>query len=254
MPLACANDTTVLTGQSGLVMFSPAATQFCLQDFADFTGAQSWIVVPMANDYRIGDPIQFQEEDGGNLDSALTAGTKYFVVDKGASGKYGQIKVSATKGGPPVVLAGDGGNGAMAGGVPSSLGAFVPGLPTTSGNYGAGPYTGVATSTTTGSGAGLTVDVTVAAGDVTAIAVGTVAGTGYGAGDEVRIAGDLLGGTAGTDDIVLQITAASAITGGDSGGHVEIRYFEAEALCDVANIEISYDQRGSRNHSFTVQD
>ena len=104
MPIACTQ--TVLTGQDGAIYFQPSATQFCLKDFTDFP-AGSVITVPSSNDYRVGDPVTFTEEGGGNLDSALTPGTEYFVVARTDT----TISVSATAGGAPITLNGDGGAG-----------------------------------------------------------------------------------------------------------------------------------------------
>jgi len=98
----------------------------------------------------------------------------------------------------------------LAGGAATTVAARTT-LPSTSGNYGAGPYANIAT--VGGSGSGLTITVTVSSNEATAVAIGSTAGTGYVAGDSVVVKGSLLGGTDGTDDITVDITAASAITG-----------------------------------------
>jgi len=105
VPIACS--TSALTGQEGLIQFQPAGTEFCLEDFADFPAGTS-ITVPAANDYRIGDKVVFAEEGTASLDSALTAGTEYFVVARTST----SIEVSATDGGTAITLNGDGGTGA----------------------------------------------------------------------------------------------------------------------------------------------
>jgi len=104
MPVACS--TTSLTGQDGLVMFSPAGTHWCLKDSSDFPAGTS-ITVPADADYRVGDTVVFTAEDGGKLDTALTAGTTYYVVVSAS----GTIDVSATKGGTAITLNHDGGTG-----------------------------------------------------------------------------------------------------------------------------------------------
>lgn len=104
MPIACSQ--TVLTGADGSIWFQPAATQFCLKDFSDFSAGTS-ITVPADNDYKVGDPVKFTEEGSGNLDSALTASTTYYVTARTAT----TISVSATAGGAAVTLNGDGGSG-----------------------------------------------------------------------------------------------------------------------------------------------
>ena len=104
MPISCSS--TALTGQSGSVYYTPAGTSFCLQDFTDFPAGDD-ITVPLVADFRVGDPVLFSAEDGGALDTALSASTGYFIVAIGA----GTIQVSATKGGTAITLNGDGGTG-----------------------------------------------------------------------------------------------------------------------------------------------
>jgi hypothetical protein len=104
MPIACS--TTALTGQEGAITFQPAGTDFCLLDFTDFPAGTA-ITVPAVNDYRVGDEIVFTEEGTAILDSALTAGTSYYVVARTDT----SIGVSATAGGAAITLNGDGGTG-----------------------------------------------------------------------------------------------------------------------------------------------
>ncbi|MFZ9570474.1 MAG: hypothetical protein ACO28M_11605 [Vulcanococcus sp.] len=87
-------------------MFSPAGTHWCLNDHTDFPAGTS-ITVPADADYRVGDSVVFAIENGGKVDTAITAGTTYYVVAVAA----GQIDVSATKGGAAITLNGDGGTG-----------------------------------------------------------------------------------------------------------------------------------------------
>jgi hypothetical protein len=102
MPIQCS--TQVLTGQEGAVYFQPAGTQFCLQDFSDFPIGTA-ITIPGSNDYRLGDAVVFIEEGTGALDTALAAGTTYFIVARTNT----TISVSAIDGGTPIALKGDGG-------------------------------------------------------------------------------------------------------------------------------------------------
>lgn len=104
MPVACS--TSSLTGQEGSIFFQPAGTEFCLLDYTDFPAGTS-ITVPAANDYRVGDAVVFTEEGTANLDSALTAGTTYYVVARTDT----SISVSASSGGAAITLLGDGGTG-----------------------------------------------------------------------------------------------------------------------------------------------
>ena len=225
MPIACSS--SVLTGVDGSIYFEPAGTQYCLLDNSDFASGTS-ITVPADNDYRVDDPVAFKVEGSGKLDSALTAGTTYYVVKRTAV----SIDVSATKGGTAITLNGDGGLGAPSGGVvttltlptlPTSTGSAPAGiataitpasLPTASGHYGAGPYVGVATAG--GTGTGLTVTVTVVGSNVTAVAIAN-GGSGYTASDTITIDGALLGGTKTTDDITFTVNTVSAIKPGVYG-------------------------------------
>jgi hypothetical protein len=104
MPISCSS--TALTGQEGAIYFQPAGTQFCLNDWSDFPAGEE-IKVPVDQDYKPGDPVIFVEEGLGKLDSALTAGVTYEVLD--VSG--GSIKVGEPNTGTPITLNGDGGTG-----------------------------------------------------------------------------------------------------------------------------------------------
>ena len=231
MPVSCST-SSVLTGQDGSIFFEPAGTQYCLLDNSDFAPGTS-ISVPADNDFRVGDPVVFTEEGTASLDTALTAGTTYYVVKRTATA----IDVSATNGGTAITLNGDGGLGAASGGVVSTI--TPPTLPTTTGSYGAGPYAGIAT--TGGSGTGLTVDVTVASNDVTAIAI-NAGGTGYVTGESITIDGGLLGGTSGTNDLTFTTGTTSAIVaGGNTAGvanHIGVDYAEFAAVCQVKDFSI----------------
>lgn len=233
MPLSCS--TSALTGASGMVTFKPAGGNACLLDNGDFP-AGSDIMVPASADYRPGDQISFTPAGTSKLDTALTAGTSYFVL----TNTGGKLQVAAAAGGTAVVLNGDGGLGAATGGAPATLG--TTGLPTTSGKYtgSAGPFTGVAT--TGGTGTGLTVDVTLTTNDVTAIVI-AAAGTGYTAGDTITIDGGLIGGTTTTDDVTFTVATASAIVaGGNTAGaanHIEVGFAEYQAVCSVTEWDLS---------------
>ena len=104
MPVSCSS--SAFTGSDGSLFYTPAATKFCLLDYTDFPAGDK-ITVPAKHDFRVGDPVVFTEEDGGSIDTGLTAGDAYFVVAVTAT----TISVSATKGGTAVTLGGDGGTG-----------------------------------------------------------------------------------------------------------------------------------------------
>ena len=226
MPVACS--TSALTGQDGSLYYTPSATKFCLLDYTDFPAGTS-ITVPAQHDFRVGDPVIFEEENGGSIDSGLTAKTQYYVVAKTAT----TISVSATKGGTAVTLTGDGGEGAPAGGVVSAI--DTRNLPTTGVTYTAG--TGLAT-VTNGSGSGCTITVTVDTGNIDAATI-VAGGTGYKVGDTVTIKGSLVGATDDTEDVTFTITTASAITGGgDSAGHIGIKYDPFGAVCQIQSWDL----------------
>ena len=78
-------------------------------DYTDFP-AGTTITVPVKHDFRVGDPVLFTEEDGGQIDSAFTSASadlRFFVVAVTAT----TISVSATKGGAAVTSGGAGGTG-----------------------------------------------------------------------------------------------------------------------------------------------
>jgi hypothetical protein len=236
VPLSCSS--SVLTGVDGAIYFEPAGTQFCLLDNGDFPKGSADINVPADNDFRIDDPVVFTVEGGGKLDTALTAGpTTYYVVKRTATA----IQVAATKGGAAILLKGDGGLGLPTGGVVATL--TLPTLPTTTGGFGAGPYTGVAT--TGGSGSGATLNITVTTNNVSAIAL-AAGGTGYKTGDVLTVDGALLGGASGTNDIVVTVLTASALTGGGNtpgaANHISIDYAEFAAVCQVKSFELSLER------------
>ena len=105
MPVAC--NTSALTGQEGSIFFKPAGTQFCLLDYTDFPAGND-ITVPTDNDYRVGDAVKFTIEGSANIDSGLTAETTYYIVAISAGSD--KIQVSASSGGTPATLSGDGGS------------------------------------------------------------------------------------------------------------------------------------------------
>jgi hypothetical protein len=106
MPVACS--TSALTGQEGSIYFQPAGTRFCLLDHTDFPAGDD-ITVPSNHDYKVGDPIVFNEEGTASIDTAITAGETVFVVATTET----TIQVSATAGGTAITLNGDGGTGAQ---------------------------------------------------------------------------------------------------------------------------------------------
>lgn len=75
-------------------------------DFTDFPAGTD-IIVPIKHDFRIGDPIKFAEEDGGQLCTELSVDTQYYVCAVTST----TISVSATKGGTAITITQSGGTG-----------------------------------------------------------------------------------------------------------------------------------------------
>ena len=231
MPVSCSS--SAFTGTDGSLFYTPAATKFCLLDYTDFPAGTA-ITVPAKHDFRVGDPVVFTEEDGGNLDGKLATGTQYYVVATTAS----TISVSATKGGTAITLDGDGGKGTPTGGAVSAVDDSV--LPTSGVTYSAG--SGLAT-VTNGSGSGLTLTVTVDTGNIDAVTI-AAAGSGYKAGDTVTIKGSLVGATDDTEDVTFTVVTASAITGGGDtpGGHIEVKYDPFGAICQAREWSLTIER------------
>ena len=102
MPVACS--TSALVGSDGSLYYTPSATRFCLLDFTDFPAGTS-ITVPRQHDFRVGDPVVFEEENGGKLATELSADTQYYVVAITDT----TIDISETKGGTAVTITQSGG-------------------------------------------------------------------------------------------------------------------------------------------------
>lgn len=97
-------ESTVLTGQDGLIQFKPPGTSVCVRDFSAFgtDGTTSHITVPCAHDFRVNDVVIFREEQGGKLDSALSSSTR----TRAATGEILQIGTFVAGAGYPASLTG----------------------------------------------------------------------------------------------------------------------------------------------------
>ena len=65
MPVACS--ATALTGSSGAVYFTPAATKACLLA-ADFSNGDNDINVGTDKDFRVNDVVTFSVKDRATID------------------------------------------------------------------------------------------------------------------------------------------------------------------------------------------
>ena len=101
MPVACS--ATALTGSSGAVYFTPAATKACLLA-ADFSNSDNDIDVGTDKDFRVGDIVTFSLKDGATIDTGLTVGTKYRIKTI-ANGK---VEIVTDADSADVTIAGDG--------------------------------------------------------------------------------------------------------------------------------------------------
>jgi len=230
--------TSALTGSDGLITFKPAGVQFCLSDATDFP-AGKYLTVPGNHDYRVGDPVVFKTEGAGVLDTALTANTKYFVVDVNKT----SIAVSATKGGVPITLAGAGG---QAGSGIASLAAATAGA-----GYTPGTYTDVRLVQTIGGGSESSARATVvvpAGGALNAGAITiTSAGKGYTTGAGTI---SLSGGRNAAGDAIDKTAPGTAFSGTatlttareNTTGHINIGYSEYSVTCMVQEWSLDFSR------------
>jgi hypothetical protein len=76
MPVTTCGQTTVLTGQDGMITMKPPGTTVCLLDKTDFPAPVapatfSLIKVPANSDFRVNDPVVFTEKGTANLDASI---------------------------------------------------------------------------------------------------------------------------------------------------------------------------------------
>ena len=107
MPVACS--ATALTGSSGAVYFTPAATKACLLA-ADFSNSDNDINVGTDKDFRVNDVVTFSVKDGATIDGGLVVGTKYRIktVSDPDGADPGKVEIVTDADGADVTIAGDG--------------------------------------------------------------------------------------------------------------------------------------------------
>lgn len=226
--------TSALTGGDGLITFKPAGVKHCLSDATDFP-AGNLITVPGSHDFRLGDPVTFSIDGVATIDTTLTVGTKYYVVDV----KPTSISVAATLGGVALVLAGTGGK---AGSGIATLAAGTAGV-----GYAPGTYTNVRLVQGTATTARATVVVpaggALAAGAITI----TAAGTGY-----TTTAGSitLTGGSDALGNAIDKTAPGTPFAGTatlttareNSTGHINIQYAEFDLVCGVKDWSMDFNR------------
>ena len=182
---------SVLTGQEGSIQFKPPGTSVCIHDHTPFgefditaagalgapaaAGEGNSIELGCGADFRVNDVVVFQEEDGGELDTALQAGTPRFLQAQGAV-----LTANLDSGGTQYV----------------------------EGTYEDVPLTG-------GTGTGATADIIVDASGVVTDFTLTARGSGYTAGDDLSAIDANLGGSGSGSGFSVDVTEvfSSAATG-----------------------------------------
>lgn len=108
MPITGCGQSTVLTGQDGMIAMKPPGTFACLADWSDFVNGNDRITIPSGTDFRVGDPVSFAQKGIAKLDTAFTVGTVYYIV---GMPQPGTVQLSATVGGTAITCNGAGGTG-----------------------------------------------------------------------------------------------------------------------------------------------
>jgi len=251
-------DTTVLTGQEGLIQFKPLGSTNCVDDFCPFVGTR--IYLPCSAEYAIDDCIEIERvripagegisDDGGN--TVVEDGDTFFVVDTGV-GRDGDvdacgndmqgvpyIEVSLVQGGAPIIWNTDqAGEEVTTGSLTGQMTVTTAG----SGYNGgvAGTLTNVEIlSTMGGRGAVATVEIN-GTGEVTSVLI-TNGGSGYSAGDMLMLEAENGAGT----DAVIQVpgTGVVDVRGNSNDGSYILRLCEFQTVCGVRSfsIDLSRDE------------
>jgi hypothetical protein len=255
-------DTTVLTGQEGLIQFKPLGSTNCVDDFCPFAGDR--IYVGCAADYDIGDCLNVDVDNipngegqstDGTADNVIKEGDTLWVIDtgKGIAGDEDAcgndmegvpyIIVSATEGGSAITW-----DGSLAGEELESglliIGSVLDVNLTGGSGYNDGVHTGIALSGGSGSGAEATVTVT---GNAVTSVVVTKSGSGYAATDTglSPVPGGTLTftpGTAATFD--LDTGDITSVRGNSDRGRYTFRLCEFQTVCGVRSfsIDLSRDE------------
>ena len=118
---------SVLTGQEGTILFTPPGTSACLRDYSPFLTTSNRIYLPCGSSFIVGDTVVFTEEDGGSIDTGITAGTDYVIATVGVGASSDTDASGADMEGVPfitltgVTIAGDGGTGSADTALPAHI-------------------------------------------------------------------------------------------------------------------------------------
>ena len=259
-------DTTVLTGQEGLIQFKPLGTTNCVDDFcpfggelADGTATPERVYLPCSADYTVGEcitiePIRIPEDEGQSADggtSVIEDGDQFWIVDTGTGasgdldacgndmGGIPYVELSLTENGNAINWDGDEAGEVLSTGTLEAK-AYTP---TAGGDgYTNGTHTDVEL-VTTGGGTGATATVVVLGGSITAFTIETGnGGQNYSAGDVVQF--ELENGN-GTDATYTLLAADLETVRTDSpNGHYVFRLCEFQTVCGVRSfsIDLSRDE------------
>jgi hypothetical protein len=242
---SCKTETTVLSGDDGTLYMAPPGTRACLKDQSSFRAGEI-ITVPLESDFSPGDPVVFTEQEGATLDSALTAGTVYYV----SAVSSGQLAVSATKGGAAITLAGDGG---VTG---TGIGALAPSAGAPGAGYVDGVYTNVRLIQGIANTARATITVASGVPAVTAI---TNEGLNYTAAtDSVA----LTGGRNENGQAIDEVAPSQAFLGDPtltsysdtSGGEILLAYSGEDGIANMVSFEITLSREERETSSIPAYD
>ena len=253
-------DTTVLTGQEGLIQFKPLGTTNCVDDYCPFAGDR--IYLSCAAEYNIGDCIVFDavnipDGEGQSADGSTVVvdGDTFWVTDtgKGIAGDEDAcgnsmegvpyIEVSATEGGSNVTwdntLAGE----ETAGGVLSGdLTVTAAGTGYNGGSAGTLTNVDLINTAPTRAGSNARATVVVGVGGAVESVTITSGGQGYADGDTVYLAIDNGGGTLA--QLTVPSSAVTDVRGNSDRGSYTLRLCDFQTVCGVRSfsIDLSRDE------------
>ena len=262
-------DTTVLTGQEGLIQFKPLGTTNCLDDYCPWGGVDASgtatperVYIGCAADYDIGDCVEIEASkipSGSSLSdgtNTVVTGSTYYVVNEGigAAGDVDNcgnnmegvpfIHLSLTDGGTPIQWdASNAGVEVATAGLVGNLTVATAGDGYNSGNAGTLTEVDLINTSPTRAGSGGRATVTFGAGGVVTAVEVTSGGQGYSEGDTVYLALD--NGLGGTNAVLtVPVGGVATIRGNSSDGSYVLRLCDFQTVCGVRSfsIDLSRDE------------